>query len=228
MKQFLKEYEVELTVIMIVGLLIALFFLYGCGPKVILPQTVKPPSITEVLGDHSTAEHVQVESAEQKVERLEGDLQEAKTKLEHARQNESEARLAGVRTLITWLTAICVLVGILSVGAFVFLRIKSLLLVTAACGAMVVAARATSSLLDHPIITGISLAAIIGSVVAAIWWKQSHTALGLTAAVQFGEDAIKAITPEAVELTKIKHAALQEASGVKSIIDDVLAKVRSP
>ncbi len=224
---FLNDYRDEILAFIVAMALFGLLYLAtGCAwlraPVVKLPDVVKPPT-AETLAPSTTGERTRVESAESEVSRLKGELKSAEDKVETARAHESEARLAGVRTLVTWLTAICVLVGILSVGAFVFLRIKSLLLVTAACAAMVITAQASTVLLNHPLMTASALATIIGGVVAAIWAKQSITNRGLLAAVSFGQDAIKAITPEAIELTKIKHAALQDASGIRSLIQSVRA-----
>ncbi len=184
----------ETAAFLLAGVLLTfLAFAEGCHGTRTAPiaAIVTPPPVTQIAPP-ATAEHRRVESLEAEADRLRGELDSAEARIKTARAAEREARLSGVRMLVTWLTAICTLVGILSVGAFVFLRVKTLLVVTAACAAMVVAAQASNVLLDHPLIASAGLSLIVAGVVAAIWWKQIHTQRGLAAAVQIAE----ALKPE--------------------------------
>ncbi len=84
------------------------------------------------------------------------------------------------------------LVGILSVGAFIFLRMKSLLVLTAACAAMIATAQATTVLLNHPIAAGCAVLALVVGVVGVVFWKQRNTECGLLASVQ----VVEALKPD--------------------------------
>lgn len=181
---FVYDWSWEIVILTLLGGILAL--IVGCVPRPVVPPVLQSSPTASPVRDVAI-ERSRVESADAEVARLTGELRTAKDLADVARTNEREARLAGVRTLVTWLTAICVLVGILSVGASLFLRMPTMLLLTAACGAMVIAAQASNLLLDHPVAAGIGLAAIVGGVVAALWLKQHHTERGLIGAIQVAE-----------------------------------------
>ncbi len=226
MKKILRDWSWEIIVTAILGGLFALW-LTSCTPSIVAPPIIKPPAAA-TIAPVTTVEHARVESAESEVNRLKGELETAEAKVKTARAAEIEARLAGVRMLITWLTAICVLVGILSVGAFVFLRITSLLVLTAACGAMVAAAQLSSRLLDHPAVAGVSVLVIVAGVVGVIFWKQRHTERGLVAAVSFGEAMTSAETDADAAAVKAKHALSQSLAGVRGLIDHTIQQIKQP
>jgi hypothetical protein len=185
-KSFLRKWRWNLTVIALVVAMMPIP-LTGCfwnRPKP--PIAIAPREPVEVAPT-TTTEHGKVEDAQAEVDRLRGELKEAESKVEHAKESEREARLAGVRMLVTWATAIFALVGILSIGAFVFVQMKSLLLLAGACAAMIAAAQATNLLLDHPLIAGTSVGVVVLAAVGIILWKQRHTESGLKASVLVAE-----------------------------------------
>jgi hypothetical protein len=175
---------VFVLVALLVGVLCA--WLTSCST----PRLPPLPAITAPATTSATdpsAEHAKVESAEEKVDRLTGDLEKAKSELDHAREAEREARLASVRMLVLWATGLFTLVGILSVGLAIWLHMKSLFMLSAACAGMIAAAQATNVLLDHPYLAGGIIGAIVLGALGLVLWKQRITESGLRASVMVTE-----------------------------------------
>lgn len=220
---FLRTHVVDLVIVaIIVGAICAIIALQGCGRST---PAIVPTTKIEVAPD-TKKETTEAEQAHDDVAELKGKLKAAQERADLADAREREARLAGIRTMITWLTAICVVVGILSVGAFVFWRMKSLILLTGACGAMVVAAQSTNILLDHPYIAGACLLLVVLLALLVVWLKERKNMRGLVSAVSFGHDMSNCDEDDKAEALKEIHEYEQKKLGVHDLISKALVKVR--
>lgn len=223
----LREWLIDLVIVAVIVAIIVtmMFVLTGCSGRKAIAAVVEPARKTEVAPATPEANE-KVEDAETRVNKLRGDLKTALADLDTAREEKREAKLAGIRALITWVTAICVLVGIVSVGAFIYWRMKSLLLVTAACGGMVIAGQASNILLDHPYIAGGGLLGIVGLVLLAFWLKERKNLKGLVQSVRFGHDMTNCDSDESAEVLKEIHKHEQEKLGVHRLICQALDQVK--
>lgn len=131
---------------------------------------------------------------------------------------------ADVNAMLVWLTTISIMGIGACIAAAVFLPVKKLAVAIGAGFASVLAMALTVKA-ALPFLPWVALGVIVlGFAVGVVLFRRY--VLGLNAAVGYGCAVANAVTDEDVASVKEKHAAIQEAFGVKRIIDNVLAKYK--
>ncbi len=129
-----------------------------------------------------------IEKADDEVNRLKGELREAEAKADTERRHANEARVNGLKTLLTWLTAALILVAVISaVAAFWLGMLKTLGTLSAACLGGVIVAQTTSILLNHLMLAACILGGLALLAALFVLWKHRQTWAGLLAAVEVVE-----------------------------------------
>lgn len=112
-----------------------------------------------------------------------------------------------------------------SVLALVWLPTKRMALAGVAGFGSMLAIALTVKVLQ-PYLLWVALAGLAAAAVGAIL-AMRKLGTANTLAVMFGRDMSRAITDEDAEQVKATHAALQDAAGVRAIIDRILAKTKA-
>ncbi len=105
----------------------------------------------------------QAETPTQKVHRLEGELSAAKA-------DRDEARLAGARRLLNWVTGLLALCTIGGLVAAVFMKSRTLGYGALACAIGAIGAQVTNRALDHiELVSWLALAALVTGGAVMVW-----------------------------------------------------------
>jgi len=235
----IREYWEASQHLLLPAIAIVCILLGGCGgggPAVKTPPVEKPP--TEIATQPTTAEKRETKAAQADVDRLKGELAAAESKLLASQKAEREARLNGVRMLLTWLTAVLALAAVVAVVAAVWMRITSLYYLAGACLAGVVTAQSFAFVLDHIVVASCIVLGIGLVAVGLVLWKHrsvektlKKTEKAVVGAIQVAEylkpfpaDETEA---EAEERKREQEKILKDAGpGVLDIIKSNLAKLQ--
>ncbi len=171
------------------GLFLLCMLLGSCGwglptPR---PPVVEKPDLHSIITEPTNG--TAIEKADWKVSQLEGQLAAARSEADLERQHANEARINGLKTLITWLSAALLLIAVVAaVAAFWLGMLKTLGTLSLACIGGIVVAQTTSILLNHLVIAACVVGGVALVAAALILWKHRQTWLGLLASVEIVEE----------------------------------------